>query len=128
MLIANFSNPQGSLMPEANKRRILALLASKNVALIEDDTYGDLGFTVPRPASCFALAPQADIFYCGTFSKTISPDLRLGWVIAPKHTAKLEYLKFISKKVRRNAQILDLPKGKGWFFENRIDLAYLSSN
>ncbi|MFN0293039.1 transposase, partial [Pedobacter helvus] len=39
-----------------------------------------------------------------------------------------KYLKFISKKVRRNAQILDLPRGKWWFFENRIDLAYLSSN
>lgn len=96
VLISNFSNPLGSLMPKINKKRIVAALSAKGIALIEDDTYGDLGFAVPRPASCFALAPQADIFYCGTFSKTISPDLRLGWVIAPKQTAKLEYLKFIS--------------------------------
>ena len=96
VLISNFSNPLGSLIPNTDKQRIVAALSAKGVPLIEDDTYGDLGFTVPRPASCFALAPQADIFYCGTFSKTISPDLRLGWVIAPKHTAKLEYLKFIS--------------------------------
>ena len=96
VLIANFSNPQGSLMPEANKRRILALLASKNVALIEDDTYGDLAFADKRPASCLALSTRQDMFYCGTFSKTLSPDLRLGWVIAPNHTARLEYLKFIS--------------------------------
>ena len=96
VLISNFSNPLGSLIPNTDKQRIVAALSAKGVPLIEDDTYGDLGFTVPRPASCFVLAPQADIFYCGTFSKTISPDLRLGWVIAPKHTAKLEYLKFIS--------------------------------
>lgn len=96
VLIANYSNPLGSLMPDNHKKRIAALLAEHGVALIEDDTYGDLGFNGQRPASCLALAPQQDIFYCSTFSKTLSPDLRLGWVIAPKHTAKLEYLKFIS--------------------------------
>jgi DNA-binding transcriptional MocR family regulator len=96
VLIANYSNPLGSLIPDANKKRILQLLAKHGIPLIEDDTYGDLGFAGARPGSCLALAPQQDIFYCSTFSKTLSPDLRLGWVIAPKHTAKLEYLKFIS--------------------------------
>ncbi|MCS4306053.1 DNA-binding transcriptional MocR family regulator [Rheinheimera pacifica] len=96
VLIANYSNPLGSLIPDSNKKRIVQLLAKRGIALIEDDTYGDLGFTGPRPGSFLALAPKQDIFYCSTFSKTLSPDLRLGWVIAPKHTAKLEYLKFIS--------------------------------
>ena len=72
------------------------MLSARAIPLIEDDTYGDLGFSGDRPASCLALAPDADIFYCSTFSKTLSPDLRLGWVIAPNHTARLEYLKFIS--------------------------------
>lgn len=96
VLIANYSNPLGSLMPASHKQRIAAMLGERGIALIEDDTYGDLGFAATRPASCLALAAQQDIFYCSTFSKTLSPDLRLGWVIAPKHTAKLEYLKFIS--------------------------------
>lgn len=96
VLIANYSNPLGSLIPDANKKRIVQLLSAKGIPLIEDDTYGDLGFAQQRPRSCLALAPTQDIFYCSTFSKTLSPDLRLGWVIAPKHTAKLEYLKFIS--------------------------------
>jgi DNA-binding transcriptional MocR family regulator len=96
VLIANFSNPLGSLMPKANKQRILALLGAKGIPLIEDDTYGDLAFNGQRPPSCLALAPKQDIFYCGTFSKTLSPDLRLGWLIAPRHSARLEYLKFIS--------------------------------
>ena len=101
VLIANYSNPLGSVIPDAAKKRIAALLDAKGIPLIEDDTYGDLGFGDrglggQRPASCLALSPQSDIFYCGTFSKTLSPDLRLGWVIAPKHTAKVEYLKFIS--------------------------------
>lgn len=96
VLIANYSNPLGSLMPDAHKQQIAAMLTERGIPLIEDDTYGDLGFSGPRPASCLALAPQADIFYCSTFSKTLSPDLRLGWLIAPKHTARLEYLKFIS--------------------------------
>ncbi|WAC39834.1 hypothetical protein [Pedobacter sp. SL55] len=39
-----------------------------------------------------------------------------------------KYLKFISKKVYRNAQILNLPKGECWFFENSINWAYISSN
>lgn len=96
VLISNFSNPLGSLMPQANKARIANLLSSKGIPLIEDDTYGDLAFSEPRPASCLAAAPKADVFYCGTFSKTLSPDLRLGWVVAPRHTQALEYLKFIS--------------------------------
>lgn len=96
VLIANYSNPLGSLMPDSHKKQIASMLSARAIPLIEDDTYGDLGFSGDRPASCLALAPDADIFYCSTFSKTLSPDLRLGWVIAPKHTAKLEYLKFIS--------------------------------
>lgn len=96
VLIANYSNPLGSLIPDANKKRIVQSLSARGIPLIEDDTYGDLGFVGPRPSSCLALAPDQDVFYCSTFSKTLSPDLRIGWVIAPKHTAKLEYLKFIS--------------------------------
>ncbi|GHG60637.1 GntR family transcriptional regulator [Alishewanella longhuensis] len=96
VLIANYSNPLGCLMPDSNKKRIVHLLSSRGIPLIEDDTYGDLGFAGQRPSSCLALCPTENIFYCSTFSKTLSPDLRIGWVIAPKHTAKLEYLKFIS--------------------------------
>ena len=96
VLISNFSNPLGSLIPQENKARIANLLTSNAIALIEDDTYGDLAFNEPRPGSCLAAAPLADVFYCGTFSKTLSPDLRLGWVVAPRHTQTLEYLKFIS--------------------------------
>ena len=96
VLIANFSNPQGSLIPVAQKKQIISLLTEHKVTLIEDDTYGDLPFNGMRPPSFMALAPDADIFYCSTFSKTLSPDLRLGWVIAPRHSAALEYQKFIS--------------------------------
>lgn len=96
VLIANFSNPLGSLMPDEKKKQILELLDRKAIPLIEDDTYGDLGFNGSRPSSFLALSNATNVFYCNTFSKTVSPDLRIGWVIAPGHTNKLEYLKFIN--------------------------------
>lgn len=96
VVVPNFSNPLGFLMPEARKRALVELLSSHAVPLIEDDVYGDLGFEVRRPSTCKGFAPEADILYCSSFSKTLSPGLRIGWVVAGRHQARVEYLKYVS--------------------------------
>src|SRR5690606_17316821 len=61
------------------------------------DVYGDLGFEQRRPSTCKGLAPHADILYCSSFSKTLSPGLRIGWVAAgERHRERIEYLKYVT--------------------------------
>ncbi|MEW6120136.1 MAG: PLP-dependent aminotransferase family protein [Pseudomonadota bacterium] len=96
VVVPNFSNPLGFLMPDASKRTLVSLLGKHGIPLIEDDVYGDLGFDHRRPTTCMALAPRADIIHCSSFSKTLAPGLRVGWVAAGKHRERIEYLKYVS--------------------------------
>ena len=80
MLSSSFSNPLGSLMPEARKREVLALLARHQVPLIEDDVYGEIHFTRERPRPFIALAGGANTIYCSSFSKSLAPGYRIGWI------------------------------------------------
>ncbi|MCD6707383.1 MAG: PLP-dependent aminotransferase family protein [Thiobacillus sp.] len=96
VVVPNYSNPLGFLMPDANKRALVSLLGKHGIPLIEDDVYGDLGFDHRRPTTCMALAPRADIIHCSSFSKTLAPGLRVGWIAAGKHRERIEYLKYVS--------------------------------
>lgn len=96
VVVPNFSNPLGFRMSDDRKRALITLLARHGVPLIEDDVYGDLGFEVRRPSTCKGLVPEADILYCSSFSKTLSPGLRIGWICAGRHQARVEYLKYVS--------------------------------
>ena len=80
MLSSSFSNPLGSLMPEAGKREVLALLARHKVPLIEDDVYGEIHFTRQRPRPFVALDGGANVIYCSSFSKCLAPGYRIGWI------------------------------------------------
>ncbi len=93
----NFSNPLGYCMSESRKRRLLTLLGARGVPLIEDDIYGDLGFGPRRPPPCLALSEGtgAEVLHCASFSKTLSPGLRVGWLVAPERQSRVEYLKYV---------------------------------
>jgi DNA-binding transcriptional MocR family regulator len=82
LLIGNFSNPMGSLMPEENKRAIAALLDRYGVVLIEDDMYGEMSWDVERPPSICAVANPERAILCASFSKSIAPGYRIGWLHA----------------------------------------------
>lgn len=80
LLVPNFSNPLGSCMPDAHKRRLVRLLETHQIPLIEDDIYGDLHFSSSRPLPCKAYDEQGWVLWCGSFSKTLAPGYRVGWV------------------------------------------------
>jgi DNA-binding transcriptional MocR family regulator len=82
---SGFNNPLGCAMSEEKKRAILALLGSHGVPLIEDDIYGDIYFGPARPKPFMALDPDADITYCSSFSKTLAPGYRVGWIATRRH-------------------------------------------
>lgn len=80
VLSSSFNNPMGSVIPEADKRVLLALLARHAVPLIEDDVYGDIHFGRERPKPFSALDGGAQTIYCSSFSKTLAPGYRVGWI------------------------------------------------
>ncbi|GAA4330134.1 PLP-dependent aminotransferase family protein [Pigmentiphaga soli] len=86
-LMTSFQNPLGSLMPEAKKRQLVELLARHEVALIEDDVYGELYFGSRRPAPAKAYDTKGLVMHCSSFSKCLAPGYRIGWA-APGRYAK----------------------------------------
>ena len=92
LVIPNFSNPSGSLMPDAAKRELALLCAERGIPLIEDDVYGDLAHDGSRPTVCKGAAPD-DVILVGSFSKTVSPGLRLGFCAGGKWAAEIGRLK-----------------------------------
>lgn len=95
ILVPNFSNPLGYLMPDAAKKECVELLALHNIPLVEDDVYGDLGFGLQRPSVAKSWDKSGNVIYCTSFSKTISPGLRLGWIMPGRFFEKIEYLKYV---------------------------------
>ena len=86
-LIPTFGNPSGALLSLARRKRILELAAEHRVLVVEDDPYGELYFGAPPPPSMLALSDTVPgsrefIAYCGSFSKVLSPGLRVGWMVA----------------------------------------------
>ena len=81
--IPTIQNPTGTVMPVERRKQMLALSAKFNVPVFEDDCYSDLVFSGSRPPAIHALDTDNRVIYCGTFSKTIAPALRVGYLVAP---------------------------------------------
>lgn len=95
-LIPTSNNPLGYIMPDEKKQRLLKLAAKYDVAIIEDDIYGDLIYQNPRPRSIKSFDTEGRVLMCSSFSKTVSPGLRLGWVAAGQYVEVVTHLKFIT--------------------------------
>ncbi|KAF0215944.1 MAG: GntR family transcriptional [Geobacteraceae bacterium] len=91
--IANFNNPLGSLMPDDKKRELVKLLAKHEIPLIEDDVYGDLAYGSSRPPSTKAFDEKGLVLYCSSFSKTLAPGYRVGWIAPGRFMEKVAQLK-----------------------------------
>ncbi len=92
--VPTFSNPLGSCMPDAAKERMVELLASRGIPLVEDDVYGDLTFGPARPRAAKAFDRRGLVMFCASISKTIAPGYRIGWVAPGSFRERIELLKF----------------------------------
>ena len=79
--IPNFHNPTGCTLPEARRLEITRLARQYGFLIVEDDVYRDLSFEGAVPASFYALADGNGVMSIGSFSKTLAPGLRLGWLV-----------------------------------------------
>ncbi len=82
-VLPNFHNPAGTTIPLERRLRLVEIAREHDLILIEDDPYGELRFEGNEIAPLYELAPERTI-YLSTFSKTLAPGFRLGWVAAPR--------------------------------------------
>ena len=82
--IPNFQNPAGITMSMDKRRRVYALAREYGILVAEDNPYGDLRYSGKDLPSIKSLDEEGVVMYTGTFSKVISPGLRVGYAIAPK--------------------------------------------
>ena len=92
----SFATPGGALMPLASKQRLLALAERYNLAVIEDDIYADtsLGYA-PDPLK--SLDTDNRVILCSSFSKSLSRDLRLGWICGARWHKHILHLKLVTQ-------------------------------
>lgn len=81
LFVPNFNNPLGSEMPDERKKKLVEMLSRRNIALIEDDIYGDLYYGKNRPSACKSFDKTGNVMYCSSVSKSLAPGFRIGWAI-----------------------------------------------
>jgi DNA-binding transcriptional MocR family regulator len=96
VVVSNVGNPLGSVMPESEKRRLVAFAAERDIALIEDAIYSDLYDGPLSPSLAKAYDKTGNVIVCSSFSKTLAPGLRIGWMVPGRRRQQIEMLKFIN--------------------------------
>jgi 2-aminoadipate transaminase len=81
--IPTVQNPTGTIMPEARRLELLKLAEQYAVPIFEDDCYADLIWDGQRPSALYAMSKSANVIHIGSFSKSIAPALRVGFIVAP---------------------------------------------
>lgn len=82
-VLPNFHNPAGTTIPLERRYKLVELAARHGCLIIEDDPYGQLRFEGEDICPIFAMHKE-NTLYLSTFSKTLSPGLRLGWIVGPE--------------------------------------------
>ena len=94
----NFQNPTSAPMPVDHKQELVALLARHPIPLIEDDACAELHFGPDRPPPAKAFDRHGLVLHCGSFSKSLAPGYRVGWVTAGR----------FSEAVRRHKSLFSI--------------------
>jgi len=81
-VMPDFGNPSGVTLPEAQRHRIISLSRQYGIPIVEDQAYEQLRLSGPVQPTLLSLAPDC-VICAGTFSKSLAPGLRVGWLAAP---------------------------------------------
>ena len=81
--IPTVQNPTGTILPPARRTELLKLAEQYGVPIFEDDCYADLIWDGKRPPAIHAMSTNSNVIHIGSFSKSIAPALRVGYIVAP---------------------------------------------
>lgn len=79
-LVPTFANPTGKSLPAVRRRELVEIAREAETVIVEDDTYRELTYDGTAPSSLWSMASGRGVIRIGSFSKTIGPGLRLGWI------------------------------------------------
>lgn len=96
LLVPNCNNPLGFFMSEARKKALVTLAQQFDLAIIEDDAYGELAFEYPRPRTLKSFDDDGRVLLCSSFSKNLAPGLRVGWIAPGRYLERALHTKYIS--------------------------------
>jgi 2-aminoadipate transaminase len=81
--IPTVQNPTGTILPLQRREEMLRLSNAHGVPIFEDDCYCDLIWSGERPPALYAMSRNGGVIHIGSFSKSIAPALRVGYIVAP---------------------------------------------
>jgi 2-aminoadipate transaminase len=81
--IPTVQNPTGTILPVERRNEMLRLAAAHGVPIFEDDCYCDLIWSGERPPALYAMSQHGGVIHIGSFSKSVAPALRVGYIVAP---------------------------------------------
>lgn len=93
LFVTNFNNPVGFCMSEKQKKELVDIIVKYDIALIEDDIYGDLYFGKQRPVNCKTFDKHGHVLLCSSISKSLAPGYRVGWTIPGRYKDKVLKIK-----------------------------------
>lgn len=94
LIYPTINNPLGSIMPQENREKLYKIISATNTPLIEGDIYGELYFGKSHPKSIKSLDDKGLVLYCSSFSKTVAPGYRVGWICPGKYFERVKRRKF----------------------------------
>jgi DNA-binding transcriptional MocR family regulator len=94
LVVSNYNNPLGSCIPDDNKRGLVEMLAARDIPLIENDIFGEIHFQERRPGVAKAYDRKGLVMLCSSFSKSLCPGFRVGWVVPGRFMAAIRWLKY----------------------------------
>jgi DNA-binding transcriptional MocR family regulator len=94
--MTSFQNPTGASLSPEKKQALVAMLAQRRIPLIEDDVYGELYFGERAPWPAKAWDREGLVMHCSSFSKTLAPGYRVGWVSPGRFGEQVARLKLMT--------------------------------
>lgn len=96
MVMPNFQNPLGFLMPDERKRELVELLTKRDIPVIENGVYNELHFDSPHPSTLKSFDTKGLVLHCSSFSKSLTSAYRIGWALPGRYRDQVEKLKFLN--------------------------------
>ncbi len=96
LLNPHANNPLGFNMPDEQKTKLLALAQEHDLAIIEDDVFGELIHSSQRRRTLKSMDHEGRVILCSSLSKILDPDIRIGWIAPGRYFDQINYLKYVT--------------------------------